>query len=96
MIWVSVLTWIAAFAMCIVGGRILYQTAMADFEPWEQAKRRLILAAILVTGPGYVMAFHLFSTFLAVILSFVVASLVVLEFVLVVPKKWRRVMGKRK
>lgn len=95
MIWASVLIWIAAFVMWIAGGVILIRTGMADFEPWEQAKRRLILSALLATVPGYVMAFHLFPIPLAIIFSFVVTALLVLNFVMVVPKKWRRVVRKR-
>ena len=96
MIWASVLMWIAAFAMLIVGIVVYYQTAITDFEPWEHAKRRLILVGILVTGPGYVLGFHFLPTPLAIVLSLVATSLAVLHFTMVAPKKWRRVMGKRK
>ncbi len=96
MVWVNGLIWIAAFAMCIVGGGILIQTGMADFEPWKQARRRLILAAFLVSVPAYVLAFQFLPIPLAVVLSLAATSLAVLQFVMVVPEKWRRVVGKRK
>ena len=83
MVWASVLIWIAAFVMSIVGIVVFYQTAITDFEPWEHAKRRLILCTILMTGPGYAMAFHLFPIPLAITMSLVVTVLLVLHSITV-------------
>lgn len=96
MIWLIILAWIVAFVLCGVGIAILIRTGMADFEPWSQAKWNLIIAAILVTVPINVWAFHFQPVALTLILSLVVNSLAVLNFVMVVPDQWRRIVGKRR
>jgi len=96
MIWVLIVVWIAAFAASIVGGAILYQTGMADFEPWEQARRRLILAAILLSVPGGVLGFQFLPIPLAIVMCLVVNALAILQSLMTVPNQWRRVVGKRR
>jgi hypothetical protein len=81
--------------MSVFGVMILYRTGTADFEPWEEAKRRLIVAAIFVAMPANTLAFHFLPIYLAVFLSLVLTALVMVEFVLTVPQQWRRVVGKK-
>lgn len=96
MIWVSVLIWIAGFAMLIIGIVIFYQAVKADFEPWEQTKRKLFLAGILVAAPVNIWAFHLLPFPQAVVLGLVATSAAVVHNVMIFPKKIRRALGKKK
>lgn len=86
MVWMSVLIWIAAFTICIFGIFVLVQTGITDFKPWEKAKRRLIIAGILVAAPADALAFHFLPPSLAIILGVAVTILAVINFVIVVPK----------
>jgi cytochrome b subunit of formate dehydrogenase len=81
--------------MFLLGGVILYRTGTANFEPWEQARCRLVLAAILVAGPGYAFALHLFPLPLAIALSLLFTPLLVLNFIVIVPDQWRRMVKRR-
>lgn len=95
MFWTSVWLWAIAFVMCTVGIAMFYQAMMADAEPQEKIKRRLILAGILVAAPADVLVFQFLPFPLALVASVLLTSLAVLHFTLVAPKKWRRSIGKR-
>ncbi len=96
MTWLIILTWFIAFIMCGLGIRLLIQTGKTDFEPWERAKKNLIIAAILVTTPVNVWAFHFQPLVLSLLLSLLVNCLAILNFVLVVPEQWRRIVFRKK
>lgn len=95
MSWTSVWPWVIAFVMCIAGIAMFYQAMMADAEPQEKIKRRLILAGILVAAPADVLVFQFLPFPLALAASVLLNSLAVLHFTLVAPTKWRRSIGKR-
>jgi hypothetical protein len=96
MIWISVLIWVAAFVMWVMGVVILYQATKADFTPWKSTKRRLVIAGILVVVPVDIWIFHILPIQLAVVASLVVTCVAVFHNVMILPEKLRRALRKKK
>lgn len=81
------IAWALAILSAICSSILLYKVVQSDFLPWASAKRRLILAGILICAPGMVLAFQFMKPTHAVALSGIVIVLAVVNFVLVFPNQ---------